>query len=411
MTADLGDIFRREAGRLVPYLLRRLGPRHLDLAEDSVQDAFVEALRHWPAAGVPADPRAWLLKAAHRKALDRIKRQQTAERNAHLLEPSATSLRLEPDRDLPDEIAVLLLACHPELPRDAQMALALRTLGGLSTLEVARALLITESAAAQRIVRAKKAVGRAGAPSISDADLDDRIDAALDVLYLVYSEGHHATAGESLVRTHLVTDAIHLATQLASSRATERPNVHALLSLMYFGAARLATRADDIGDLVLLGEQDRSRWNAEHIARAFHHLDASSRGPHVSRFHLEAGIASIHAAAPDAGSTDWREILRLYNAIDASWPSPVVTLNRSVAVMHVHGAEEAQRVIAPALADPSLASYAPLHATAAEFARRMGEDARAAEFLDRAIACPGSEPQRRFLERRRAALRLARLSS
>lgn len=404
MTADLDDIFRREAGRLVPFLLRRLGPRHFDLAEDAVQDAFVEALRRWPMSGVPDDPRAWLLRAAHRKALDRLKRDSTAVRRAHLLAAEPLVMELEPARDLPDEVAVLLLACHPALPRDSQVALALRTLGGLSTPEVARALLISESAAAQRIVRAKREIEREGAPPISDADLEPRIDAATDVLYLIFNEGHHATDGLDLVRSQLVGDAIHLAELLATTVATSRPRVHALLSLMHLGASRLAARTDSLGDLVLLEAQDRSRWDPGHFARGFQHLDLSARGPEVSRFHLEAGIAAIHAGAHLAGETDWARILELYDELMARFPSPVAALNRAVAVLHVHGAEAAEMALRPAQADPSLASYALLHAVAAEFARERGEVARAAALLDRALACPCSEPQRRFLARRRESL-------
>jgi RNA polymerase sigma-70 factor (ECF subfamily) len=404
MSAELDDIFRREAGRLVPFLLRRLGPRHFDLAEDAVQDAFVEALRRWPLTGVPQDPRAWLLRAAHRKALDRLRRDATAERKAHLLAAEPAVMEIEPLRDLPDEIAVLLLACHPSLPRESQVALALRTLGGLSTPEVARALLITESAAAQRIVRAKREIEREGATPISDADLEPRIDAALDVLYLIFNEGHHATEGVDLVRSHLVGDAIRLAGLLASTSATARPRVHALLSLMHLGASRLSARTDSLGELVLLDEQDRSRWDQAHLARGFHHLDLSARGAEESRFHLEAGIAAIHAGAPAAGETDWKRILELYDELMARFPSPVVALNRAVAVLHVRGAEAAEGALEPARSDPSLASYALLHAVAAEFARARGDLARAEGLLDRALGCPCSKPQRRFLERRRQAL-------
>jgi RNA polymerase sigma-70 factor (ECF subfamily) len=405
MAADLDDIFRQEAGRLVPYLLRRLGPRHFDLAEDAVQDAFVAALRHWPASGVPDDPRAWLLRAAHRKALDRLKRDHTAERKAHLLQSEAPAAEWVSAPGVPDEIAVLLLACHPALPRDSQVALALRTLGGLSTPEVARALLISEKAAAQRIVRAKREIARLGAVAVSGDDLESRIDAVMDVLYLIYNEGHHATFGADLVRRHLVGDAIHLAELLVSVSATKRPRGHALLALMYFGASRLAARTDELGDLVVLEDQDRDRWDAAHLTRAFHHLDFSARGSGVSRFHLEAGIAAIHAGAVDLRATDWAGILSLYDELLARFPSPIVALNRAVAVLHVHGPEAAEAALAPARADPSLALYAPLHAVAAELASRRGDAARATALLDRALACPGSEPQKRFLERRRRLVR------
>lgn len=404
MTTGLDDIFRREAGRLVPYLLRRLGPRHFDLAEDSVQDAFVEAVRRWPTAGVPEDPRAWLLRAAHRKALDRLKRDGTAARKAHLLATEPVAMELEPARDLPDEIAVLLLACHPSLPRESQVALALRTLGGLSTQEAARALLISDAAAAQRIVRAKRDIERLGAAPISDDDLETRIDGACDVLYLIFNEGHHASDGADLVRLQLVGDAIYLGEMLAATAATSRPRVHALMALMYFAASRLVARVDSLGDLVLLEDQDRSKWDQAQVSRALWHLDSSARGTDLSRFHLEAGIAAVHAAAQDAASTDWPAILALYDERMARWPSPVVALNRAVAVLHVHGPEAAEAALAACQADPSLASYALLHAVAAEFARQRKDEVRAAALLDRALSCPCSEPQRRFLERRRAAV-------
>jgi len=228
----------------------------------------------------------------------------------------------------------------------------------------------------------------------------------LDVLYLIFNEGHHATGGADLVRLHLVGDAIRLAEMTASAPATARPRVHALLSLMHFGASRLGARTDDLGDLVLLEDQDRSLWDQKHLARAFHHLDRAAQGPEVSRFHLEAGIAAIHAGAVDSDATDWAQVLSLYDEMRARWPSPVVALNRAVAVLHVRGADEAERALAPAQADPSLASYALLHGVAAEFARQKGDLAKAARLLDRALACPCSEPQRRFLERRRYGLGL-----
>lgn len=401
MSADLERIFRQGAGRLVPYLLRRLGPRHFDLAEDAVQDAFVEALRHWPLRGAPDDPRAWLLKTAHRKALDRLKRAATAERHAHLLDARAGVMAVEPGRDLPDEIAVLLLACHPSLPREAQVALALRTLGGLSTPEVARALLISEAAAAQRIVRAKREMARIDPGPIRDTDLDARIDGALDVLYLVFTEGCHATDGEAGVRAGLVGDALHLASLLAASSATARPRVHALLSLMHFGASRLPARVSDMGALVLLEHQDRSRWDAGHRARGFHHLGFASAGREVSRFHLEAGIAALHAQAAGTSSTDWLRILSLYDEMVARFPSPVVALNRAVAVLQVHGAEAAERALAAARVDPGLAHYAPLHATAATIAAKRGDKEQAVRRMERALHCPASAPLRRFMEEKR----------
>lgn len=392
-------IFRREAGRLVPYLLRRLGPKHFDLAEDAVQDAFVEAVRRWPLDGVPRDPRAWLLTAAHRKALDRLKRAATARDKAHLLEGEAFEIRLEPNREMTDEVAVLLLACDPQLSPESRVALTLRAVTGLTTREIARALLTPETTVAQRIVRAKRDIERAGVTPLSDAALDERIASALEVLYIVFSEGHHATEGDALFRNALIDDALFLASALASSPATNRPAVHALLALMLFGAARLSARTDELGDLVLLEDQDRSRWNASRIALAFSHLERAARGPTVTRFHLEAEIASVHAAG-SADRTDWPRLLRLYDELERRWPSPIVALNRAVVVLRSRGPDAAEEALRPALADPALAQYAPAHAVAAEIARRRGDPSKEIAALERAIACPGSEPQKRFLRRR-----------
>lgn len=403
MTApDLDGLFRREASRLVPYLLRRLGPRRFDLAEDAVQDAFVEAVRRWPHRGVPDDPRAWLLRVAHRKALDRLRRDATAERKSHLLFEEGV-FELEPERTMADEAAVLLLACHPALPRDQQVALALRSLGGLTTSEVARALLISEAAAAQRIVRAKRELEGRGVEPLAGPDLEARLDGTLEVLYLIYSEGHQATGGPDLVRADLVGEALRLAEALASSPATARPRVDALLSLMHFGASRLRARTDTLGDLVLFGDQDRGAWDERHIALGFRHLGAASRGDDVSRFHLEAGIAALHAQTPQGGEPDWPRILDLYDALVAAWPSPVIALNRAVAVLRVRGSEAAEAALQPALKDPALASYAPLHVIGAEVAHAGGDGSRALRRLDRALACPLSEPQRRFIARLREA--------
>jgi RNA polymerase sigma-70 factor (ECF subfamily) len=403
---EVDTIFRREAGRLVPYLLRRLGPKHFDLAEDAVQDAFVEAVRRWPIDGAPRDPRAWLLKAAHRKALDRLKRAATARDKAHLLDAEAFEIRLEPARDMTDEVAVLLLACDPGLSPESRVALTLRTVSGLTTREVARALLTQEATIAQRIVRAKREIERRGVTPLSDAELDERIASALDVLYLVFNEGHHASEGSDLVRHGLIEDALFLASALAGSPSTDRPAVHALIALMLFASARLAARTDEFGDVVLLEDQDRARWDRRRIALAFGHLELAARGSAVSRFHLEAEIASVHASAGTAEATDWERLLRLYEELERGWPSPIIALNRAVVVLRARGPAEAERALRGALADPALARYAPAHAVAAEIARVRGDAAKERAALERALACPGSEPQKRFLRRRLEAAAL-----
>lgn len=411
--SPLDLVFRHEAGRLQAYLLRRLGPRHFDLAEEAVADAFLAAAKTWPVAGAPRDPRAWLLAIAHRKALDRLRRAKTAERKAVLLRPHGEGCEIEPLRpDLDDEIAVLLLAAHPALPRDAQVALTLRTLAGLSTREVARALLVPEATAAQRIVRAKKALRALGPiPPLRPADLPARVASVLDVLYLVFAAGHHASEGDALVRGQLVADALRLAERLAESVERMRavraclPGVHALLSLMHFHAARLPARTDGLGDLVLLPAQDRARWDEEHLARGFLHLDRAAAGREVSRFHLEAGIAAVHAQSRGDADTDWPQILSLYDELVAAWPTPVVRLNRAVAVARVHGPAAALESIAPLSARRELRDYAPFYAVRGELLRQAGRREEAARCFEQALACPCSEPQRRYFARLASRLR------
>jgi RNA polymerase sigma-70 factor (ECF subfamily) len=410
---ELDLVFRHEAGRLQAYLLRRLGPRHFDLAEDAVADAFLAAAKTWPVAGAPRDPRAWLLAIAHRKALDRLRRARTAERKAPLLAPRAEGYRIEPRQPgLDDEVAVLLLAAHPALSREAQVALTLRTLMGLSTREVARALLVPEATAAQRIVRAKKTLLALGpVPPLGPADLPARVASVLDVLYLVFAEGHHASEGDALVRGQLVADALRLAERVVSGLQSLRagraclPAVHALLALMHFHAARLPARTDGLGELVLLPAQDRSRWEPGHLASGLRHLDRAAMGREVSRFHLEAGIAAVHAQSRGEADTDWPEILSLYDELVALWPTPVVRLNRAVAVARVRGPAAGLETLAPLAARRELRDYAPFHAVRGELLRQAGRRAEAVSCFERALGCPASEPQRRYFARLASRLR------
>lgn len=411
--SELDLVFRHEAGRLQAYLLRRLGPRHFDLAEEAVADAFLAAAKTWPVAGAPNDARAWLLRVAHRKALDRLRRIKTVERKRALLAPRGAGYRIEPLRpDLDDEIAVLLLAAHPALSRRAQVALTLRTLVGLSTREVARALLIPETTAAQRIARARKTLFALGPITpLGPADLPERVSSVLDVLYLVFAQGHHASEGQDLVRARLVADAVGLASRLGDG--LERlgaggacmPRVHALLALMHFHAARLPARTNGLGDLVLLPAQDRSRWEPGHLASGFLHLDRAAAGREVSRFHLEAGIAAMHARAGSDAATDWPQILSLYDELVALWPTPVVRLNRAVAVARVDGPRAALESLAPLDALDELRTYAPFFAARGELLRQAGRRDEAARSFEQALACPCSEPQRRYFEKLAARLR------
>ena len=307
---------------------------------------------------------------------------------------------------------MLLLAAHPALSREAQVALTLRTLLGLSTREVARALLVPEATAAQRIVRAKKTLLALGPiPPLRPADLAERVSSVLDVLYLVFAQGHHASEGEELVRGQLVADALRLAARLAEGAHRLRaarpslPKVHALLALMHFHAARLPARTDGLGDLVLLPAQDRSRWDRAHLTRGFLHLDRAAAGPEVSRFHLEAGIAAVHAQARSEADTDWPQILSLYDELVAVWPTPVVRLNRAVAVARVDGPVRALESLAPLATRPELRAYAPYFAVRGELLRQAGRREEAARSYEQALRCPCSEPQRRYFVKLAARLR------
>lgn len=411
--SELDLVFRHEAGRLQAYLLRRLGPRHFDLAEEAVADAFLAAATTWPVAGAPRDARAWLLGVAHRKAIDRLRRAKTVERKAPLMAPRHEAYRIEPLLpELDDEVAVLLLAAHPALSREAQVALTLRTLLGLSTREVARALLVPEATAAQRIVRAKKALLALGTiPPLRPADLAVRVSSVLDVLYLVFAQGHHASEGEELVRGQLVDDALRLAARLAHGvdrlRAARAclPKLHALLALMHLHAARLPARTDGVGDLVLLPAQDRSRWDEAHLARGFLHLGRAAAGHEVSRFHLEAEIAAVHAQARSEAATDWPRILSLYDELVSLWPTPVVRLNRAVAVSRVDGPARALDSVASLAARPELRAYAPYFAVRGELLRQAGRREEAARSFEQALRCPCSVPQRRYFARLASNLR------
>lgn len=411
-------LFRVEAGRLVPRLTRLLGVEHLALAEDATQDAFIAALGHWPRTGVPDDPGAWLLQVARRKALDALRRERTQDAHvAHVL------ARLERPDDAPaadgdatladDQLRMMLLCCHPALSEDSRIALTLRTVSGLSVQEIARAFLADEAAVAQRLVRAKRTLREAGAtfdfpPSESIAP---RRDAVLEVLYLLFNEGHTAHEGEALLREELCVEALRLVELLAAHAATAAPQVHALAALFCFHAARLGTRTDAAGALVRLADQDRTAWDARAIARGLQHLELAARGTALSRFHLEAEIASCHATAPSAAATDWPRILRCYDTLVALTRSPVAALNRAVALREVAGPEHALAEVERLRHAPALAAYHAYHSVRAELLEAAGRPAEAAEAWTAALGLVRSGPLRRFLAGRLDRLHDAHVDS
>lgn len=405
----LDHLFRRQAGQVVATLTRILGPRYLELAEDATQEALIRALRRWPLDGVPDNPAGWIAQVARRAALDALRRERMLREKRELLACEvASALVGEPvspdalDHQLrDDQLRMLFTCCSPLLTREAQVALTLKTLGGLSVREIASAFLAEEATIAQRIVRAKRLL-RERAVDFFDLDADDvmsRMDAVLAVLYLMFNEGYSAHQGETLVRRDLVDEAIRLAA-LVAHHPLSQPRAHALLALLLFQAARLPARADNLGDLILLGDQDRRLWDRRLIAVALAELSASAEGAAFSAYHLEAEIASYHALASSYAETDWAAILRAYDDLLRLASTPVVALNRAVALAQVAGPEAGLAEIARIQAQPGMASYHLLHATAGELYRRLGRREEAAANYLRALALATAGPDQRFLRQR-----------
>lgn len=405
-------LFRRESGRMVAALTRSFGPEHLALAEEVVQDALLQALRRWPFHGAPENPVAWLYRVARNLALDQLRRHSTfrnkeADVRLRLETAAAASSHTAPPQAhlsgeiTDDQLRLIFLCCHPEIPRDGRVALTLKTVAGLSVREIARAFLSRESTIAQRIVRAQRRIRTRRFPFEvpSPDELPRRLDAVLEVLYLTFNEGYAAHEGDDLVRLDLCAEALRLTACLAALSPTDQPAVHALAALMEFQASRLPARVDGDGELVRLADQDRRLWDRRRLHRAFLHLDRSARGHRQTVYHLQAAIAAHHAGAPSASSTDWAAILHLYDQLIERNPSPVVALNRAVAVARLHGPARGLKAI-EAIDDPSIDDYYLLDATRAELLTQLGRRREAADALRRALDCRCSSPEQRFLERR-----------
>ena len=401
-------MFRHQAGRIVAHLARVLGPAQLDLAEEAVQEAMLRALQVWPHQGMPENAAAWLFRVAQNAAIDAIRHRQIlgdkTEAIARELTRSAVFVNSDPDleeqlRD--DELRMIFMCCHPGISRDASVALSLKTVGGFSVREIARAFLADEATIAQRLVRVKRQIRdeRLTLEMPRGPELSERLGSVLEVLYFLFNEGYVAHEGEELIRQDLCMEGLRLGRLVAASSIAE-PRVHALVALMAFEAARLPARVDEAGDLILLDDQDRGRWDKQLIALGFHHFDRSMAGDEVTTYHAQAAIAATHARAADAQSTDWPLILRLYDQLLAIHPSPVVALNRAVAVAKVHGAEGALESIATLENDPKLRDYYLRQAVRGHLLMELERRAEAAECFRLALGCACSEPERRFLRRR-----------
>lgn len=396
---------------MVARLTRTLGPRHLAVAEDAVQDALITALQQWPFRGVPEQPEAWLYLVAKNRALDRLRHSKmAADKTPDIVRdhpgmqpPVAEALlrdELPPVDD--DQLALLFLACHPALTADSRVALALKLVGGFSVGEIARAFLAQESTIAQRLVRAKRTLRDQdvsfGMPA--PADLATRLDSVLESLYLMFNEGYAATSGEALVRDDVAGEAIRLASLATAHPATDVPKTWALLALMLLHAARFPARIDSDGTLFLLREQDRTRWDHGAIAAGLRALDRAAAGGHVSAFHLEAGIAACHAVAPSWADTDWPQIVGIYDDLLALTGSPVVAMNRAVAISRLDGPLAGLALLDELTGDGALARYPLLPAVQAELWREAGDQPRAVACYRDALALARSAPEQRWLSSR-----------
>lgn len=402
-------LFRHESGKMVAILTRIFGIEHLTLAEDVVQDALARALQTWPFYGVPKNPSAWLMRVSRNLALDVVRRQKLFRDK----EPEIIRLMERPgpapdaavfaDEEIADDrLRMMFLCCHPLVPPDAQAALALNTLCGFRVTAISRAFLATDAAIAKRLTRAKQKIREAKIPfEIPEGEeLAGRLDGVLQSLYLLFNEGYKASNGEKLVREDICDEAIRLTALLAEHAAGNQPGTHALLGLMLLNAARSPTRVDIEGNLLRLQEQDRTRWDQPMIARGMFHFAQSAAGNRITPYHLQAGIAACHCAVMDYASTDWSQILSLYDRLVEFDQSPVVSLNRAVAVANVHGAQAGVDAVAAIQNRERLDAYYLLYAVLGEFESRLNHSRAAAEHFRKAFHLAEIKSERAFLSKR-----------
>ena len=397
-------VYRSDWGRIIAALIRLVGD--FEIAEEAAQEAFTVAVDQWRGSGIPDFPRAWIIQTARHKAIDRIRRMKRFKETTETFAASPLLQTVEePDYDtteIPDErLRLIFTCCHPALALESQVALTLRTLGGLETDEIARAFLVPTTTMAQRLVRAKHKIRDARIPYTVPGtnDMPERVDAVLTVIYLIFNEGYATSRSGPLVRTDLCAEAIRLGRLVRTLMSPPPAEVTGLLALMLLHDARRDARLDDANDLVILEEQDRSRWDHRQIAEALPLVDESLRGG-PGPFAVQAAIAALHCRAARAEDTDWPQILRLYEILEQLQPSPIVSLNRSVAIAMVQGPRAGLALIDELTAGGDLDGYHLLHSARADLLRRMGSSAEAAKSYATALTLVTNDSERRFLERR-----------
>lgn len=401
-------LFRHEAGKLVSALTGIFGMGRLQLAEDVVQEAMVRALQTWPYHGVPANPAAWLMQTARNRALDIIRREKSFQDKQPEIIATLEQWSADPDTAAQsgfedeikdDRLRLIFACCHPLVSLDDQTALALRTLCGFSPAEIARAYLTTEAAIAKRLTRARQKIRDLGLPFEipSGTELAPRLESVLHVLYLLFNEGYKASSGDNLIREDLCAEAIRLTTLLADHPSADQPRTHALLALMLLNAARLPGRVDSRGNILRLTEQDRATWHRPMIAQGLAHLDLSATGESLSEYHLQAIIAASHATAADDASTDWPAILARYDQWLEINNSPVIALNRAVALAKVHGPAAGVEAVQAIGNRKPLENYYLVHAVLGEFEAQLGHYQTAVRHLQKALELADLKSEQSFL--------------